>query len=36
MLTVADKSILEELEKSEAKDPSPRKSVDGRIIYGSR
>lgn len=37
MFTVADKSILEDFEKAELKDPSPRKAIDEkRTIYTSR
>ena len=37
MLTVADKTILEDFEKAEAEDPSPHKVIDDtRAIYGSR
>lgn len=37
MLTVDDKSILDNFEKAEADNPSPKKIIDDvRIIYGSR
>ncbi|KAE9972698.1 hypothetical protein EG328_004839 [Venturia inaequalis] len=37
MLTVDDKSILDNFEKAEAENPSPKKIIDDvRIIYGSR
>jgi serine/threonine protein kinase len=37
MLTVDDKSILDNFEKAEAENPSPTKVIDDvRIIYGSR
>ena len=37
MLTVDDESILNDFEKAEADDPSPRKVIDNvRTVYGSR
>jgi serine/threonine protein kinase len=37
MLTVEDKSILEDFERAEREEPSPIKVIDNaRIIYGSR
>lgn len=37
MFTVADKSMLEEFEKAELEDPSPRKALDEtQMIYTSR
>ncbi|KAJ6024953.1 serine/threonine protein kinase [Penicillium herquei] len=36
MLGVEDESILVDFEEAEISNPSPRKAVDGRVIYASR